>query len=341
MALRTRTMLTACRPIIEPLPKGQGSTCGCLISKPSGGGRGHSVVFRAGFHRFSRTSSPKEIAFATREDGACIIEGFYNAGQVRRFNRDIDELLSSIRPGNSETKDEFLKALHGANTKRLANLVNYSPTWRDELLDHDLMHGVCEEALSKQTGDYWLSTAQMIEIGPGNDRQPLHVDGAQWWPFWDMDPVRAPEMMLNFLVAATDTTKQNGATLVIPGSHRISYQGMDLDNSSEPEAWRIEDAVPVELKAGDCLLVGGRIVHAGGANNTTDQRRRVLTATVVSSAFTPEEASCLLVDRGNAAVRALPERVKRFLGFRSVAPVGGVGLWSGVHLGDIKNPLGF
>lgn len=279
----------------------------------------------AGFSRFSRTDAPEKIIEAQKKDGACIIERFLTPETLRQLNSDVDAPLQQVKPG-AEDADPALQELVGKNTRRLSNLVTYSKTWREGIINDDVLHGLCHEGIGKIAGDssdYWLSMAHMIEIGPGSSAQPLHVDGGQWWPFWDMDP-DGPEMMLNFLVAATDTTTENGATGVVPGSHRWSYRGEDAEKTLA--TWDEKDAVPVALKAGDCLLIGGRIVHRGGAN-TTDEHRRVMTVTVCSSCFTPEEPSVLIIDHELAS--GLSERAKKFLGYKEVVPFGSAGLWAG------------
>lgn len=64
--------------------------------------------------------------------------------------------------------------------------------------------------------------------------------------------------MLGLLVAMTRTTKENGATLVVPGSHL-------WDSERAPKN---KEAIPVELEPGDALIFGGNVFHAGGANRT-------------------------------------------------------------------------
>jgi ectoine hydroxylase-related dioxygenase (phytanoyl-CoA dioxygenase family) len=64
--------------------------------------------------------------------------------------------------------------------------------------------------------------------------------------------------MMGLLVAMTKSTKENGATLVIPGSHLWS-----LDRAPKNE-----EAIAVELDVGDALIFGGNVYHAGGANKT-------------------------------------------------------------------------
>lgn len=58
--------------------------------------------------------------------------------------------------------------------------------------------------------------------------------------------------------AVTRTTKENGATIVIPGSHLWGPDRCPLD----------EEAIPAELQIGDALIFVGNVYHAGGANTT-------------------------------------------------------------------------
>lgn len=268
----------------------------------------------ATLQRVSRSTSVEKIREIVAGDGGVIIEGLLTADQVARFNTEIEVPLQALAPG-SEHELEIVQEFHGANTKRLTNLVTHSPVFRSEIIDHDLVHALCEATFLEESGTYWMTTAQVIEIGPGNRPQMLHRDLENWYPFVGMGPA-GPEITLNFLIALTDFTEENGATRVIPGSH----QWPDFEDRGTPD-----QTIPATMKAGDALFISGKTVHGGGANVTADQYRRG-----VSFAFNPgylvgEEAYPFLVDRD--VVRTLPERVQRILGFRSQYPLGSPGLW--------------
>ncbi|OXR41221.1 phytanoyl-CoA dioxygenase family protein [Nocardia sp. MDA0666] len=255
-----------------------------------------------------------EILAVVEEDGGVIIEGLLSADQIARFNADIDNDLANLAPGGTHT-DEIAKEFHGANTKRLTNLVTRSKTFREEIIDHDLVHNLCDAVFLEESGTYWMTTAQVIEIGPGNRAQMLHRDLENWYPFVGMGP-QGPEVVLNFLIALTEFTEQNGATRVIPGSNHWP----DFEDRGTPE-----QTVPAVMRPGDALFFSGKTVHGGGANITTDEHRRA-----VGFAFNPgflvgEEAYPFLVDRDLA--RSLPPRVQGVLGFRSQYPKGTPGLW--------------
>lgn len=64
--------------------------------------------------------------------------------------------------------------------------------------------------------------------------------------------------MIGCVTALTKTTKENGATVAIPGSHLWGPERQPLD----------EEAVPAELEPGDAFIFLGNLYHAGGANVT-------------------------------------------------------------------------
>ncbi|KAH7024777.1 uncharacterized protein B0I36DRAFT_332025 [Microdochium trichocladiopsis] len=228
---------------------------------------------------------------------------------------------------------EEIKAFLGVHTKRLTGLLQLSKTWREEVANADLMHDITEAVIGKRLGDYWMSTATMMEIGPGNPLQQLHRDFGNWWPAQALG-TDAPELMLNFLLATTETNVKNGATRAIAGSHKWKYDFDDENLGAE------EMTAPVELQPGDCFIIGGKIVHGGGCNSTEDFLRRVISCVMVTSAFTQEEAFAHTVPLD--LVKTLAPRLQQALGFRSVWPKHSPGLWTsgsdeiGKHLGLVQ-----
>ncbi|MGW4395166.1 phytanoyl-CoA dioxygenase family protein [Amycolatopsis nivea] len=255
-----------------------------------------------------------EILEIVAQDGGVIIKNFLSADQIARFNAEVDGPMTALSPG-SKHEDEIVAEFHGSNTKRLTNLVTHSKTFREEVLDKDLIHSLCDALFLEQSGTYWLTTAQLIEIGPGNKAQMLHRDLENWYPFVGMGP-QGPEACVNFMIAFTDFTEENGATRVIPGSHLWD----DFEDRGRPE-----DTIPAVMNAGDAFFYSGKTVHGGGANVTTDEYRRGLAFPFNLGFLTGEEAYPFLVDIDIA--RTLSPRVQRILGFRSQYPIGSPGLW--------------
>lgn len=296
------------------------------------------------FSRLPSSAPVEEIIRKFKDDGCVVMESMFTPSQIARLNADFDSSMAGVpagRPANVNTTPlpgGIDAAVFGQNTKRIGNLPNSSPAFRQEVVDNEALHAVSAQ-IFKETGDYWLSTAQMIEIGPGSKAQPLHADAAGWWPFWAMGSKWTPEFAVNFLMATTDTTVDNGATGVVRDSHKINYA--DVMDDATMSFWNYPDdkVDQVELRAGDCLLLGGRIVHRGEENKTSDEFRRILSCTVISSALTPEEAYPLLLEEH--MVSGLSERAKKFLGLRDLATTIGPDVWQSHAEGGLKKALGY
>jgi ectoine hydroxylase-related dioxygenase (phytanoyl-CoA dioxygenase family) len=267
-----------------------------------------------------------EVLEIVNRDGGVIVRNFLTKDQIDRFNADIEPPLQALRPGSTH-ENEIVAAFHGHNTKRLTNLVTHSPTFRSEVMETPLVHAFSDLVFLEESGTYWMTTAQVIEIGPNSEAQFLHRDLENWYPFVGMGP-KGPEVTINFLVALTDFTEENGATRVIPGSNHWA----DFEDRGAPE-----QTIPAVMNAGDALLISGKTAHGGGANRTADEYRRGLAFTFNAGFLTGEEAYPFLIDMEIA--RKLSPRVQRVLGFRSQYPTGSPGLWQSDYadLGDYLN----
>ena len=174
---------------------------------------------------------------------------------------------------------------------------------------------IADAMFLEESGSYWLTTAQIIQIGPGNPAQVLHRDLEQFHPFIGMGPA-GPEVIINFMIALTDYTDENGATRVIPGSNRWA----DYEDRGQPE-----DTVPAVMDAGDVFFFSGKTAHGGGANVTKDQYRRGVAFAFQPGYLVPEEAYPFLIDMELA--KSLSPRAQALLGFRSQYPKGSPGVW--------------
>ncbi|KAK7889936.1 hypothetical protein LTR67_008400 [Exophiala xenobiotica] len=231
------------------------------------------------------SAGAQHIVDLMHEYGGVIIKGFLTPQQVQQLNSNIDEPLERIQQGSLNDNDE-LKKFHGAQTKRLTNLVTYSKVFREEILDQDLVHDISGIVFAEDQKAYWMSAAQAIQIQPGNVAQQLHRDQSQFRIFDLMGP-EGPEAVVNFLIALTEFTEENGATRVIPGSHK--WEDF-TDLGAE------EDTLPALMQPGDCFFMSGKTVHGGGANKTASEARRGLALAISASYLTPEEAYTFQID---------------------------------------------
>jgi ectoine hydroxylase-related dioxygenase (phytanoyl-CoA dioxygenase family) len=275
-----------------------------------------------------RSAHIDEIMKIIDEDGGVVIKQLLSPDQVARFNKEIDPGLDALKAG-AVTSDPYLQGFHGNNTKRLTGLINRSEIFRQEIIDDDVVHAVTD-AIMRPAGDtYWMTAAQVIEIGPGSKPQPLHRDLENYTAFVAGGP-SAPEVACNCLIALTDFTEENGATRAIAKSHLWP----DFSDRGSPE-----QTVPALLKSGDALYIRGKLVHGGGANSTQNEYRRAVAFAFNAGWLVPEEAYPLLVPLELA--RTLSHRVQRLLGFRSHPNEshGVPGLWQGPNITELGDYL--
>jgi ectoine hydroxylase-related dioxygenase (phytanoyl-CoA dioxygenase family) len=102
-----------------------------------------------------------------------------------------------------------------------------------------------------------LSSLSSIAIGPGESAQPIHADD-QIIPL----PKPHPAVVCNSMWALTDFTAANGATRLVPGSHRHDSPAFGGDYAT----------VPAEMGKGSVLVWHGSLWHGGGANTTSERR---------------------------------------------------------------------
>ncbi len=116
---------------------------------------------------------------------------------------------------------------------------------------HAVVMDVAKAILGPYCDTLQLNLTQGVEIFPGSPRQPPHRDQDMWG-----GPKGDIEYLLNVMWPLSPFTRENGATLVWPGSHR------DQQNYFLP----LEDAVAIEMNPGSALLFLGSTLHSGGAN---------------------------------------------------------------------------
>lgn len=103
-----------------------------------------------------------------------------------------------------------------------------------------------------------VSSLSSIGIDPGEREQPIHADD-------QIIPLPRPHIAIicNTMWALTDFTAENGATRLVPGSHRA-------DRSPVP--FEKVDSIPAEMPRGSVLVWHGSLWHGGGANRTGERR---------------------------------------------------------------------
>ena len=145
-------------------------------------------------------------------------------------------------------------AFEGRKTVRIYNLLRYGAPF-DQVPASEPVYSIAEEILGE---GFLLSSLSAITLAPGQEAQPLHSDS-------QLISLRRPHpcLMLNAFWVLTEFTEANGATRIVPGSHKYP---------KPPKYGETYDTIPAEAPAGSLILFDSQLWHAGGENRTEERR---------------------------------------------------------------------
>ncbi|MBK35151.1 MAG: hypothetical protein CME26_06425 [Gemmatimonadetes bacterium] len=219
----------------------------------------------------------------------------------------------------------------------LAFLINKGQGFRD-LLFHPVMRELVDHVL----GDLYLLSSYNGHIANPGGTRIFHTD--QWWmplptntrkeslirtgsitrdhhrghyAFGEagMDPVTiAPACTCNVMWTVDDFTAQNGATIVVPGSHLFGRQpDPELD---EDAGW-----IPAVAPAGSFIVLDGRVWHSTGAN-VSDRTCIGLTTNFCSWQFRQQEN--LIMGVSDEVLESASDEFLDLIGFQPAFGYGSV-----------------
>jgi ectoine hydroxylase-related dioxygenase (phytanoyl-CoA dioxygenase family) len=142
----------------------------------------------------------------------------------------------------------------GFKTVRIYNLLARGKVY-EAIPVHESVLPIVERVLD---GGCLVSSLSSIAIDPGETPQPIHADD-QIIPL----PRPHPPIVCNTMWAVTDFTRDNGATRVVPGSHKADRAPV----FGEPL-----ETIAAEMRRGSVLVYNGSLWHGGGANETMSRR---------------------------------------------------------------------
>lgn len=235
---------------------------------------------------------------ALQTDGYVTIPNAVTGEQVARTRQEVESLVEDTPAG----RDDF----EGRKTRRV-----YALFAKTRALDAMATHPAVLNVLDQVLGHYQLSAPTAISIGPGEVAQPLHPDDAIY-------PVARPhpELVVNVMWPLIDFTETNGATRIVPGSHRW------VDQRPVPDT----ETVPIEVEAGTALIYLGSVWHGGGANDSDATRLGVVLHYAVGW-LRPVENHVLVVPQ--EVVNDLDPRLQELLGYNICPPF--IGYVDGRH----------
>lgn len=199
---------------------------------------------------FERDDDLAEVAQALMENGLVVLSRLVD-------NSIIDAVLAELLP-HADANEFGQSVFEGAKTRRTGAVPVRSPTFRKCLAMHPAIMTLGDSILGS-TARWKLSSTELIEVHPDQRTQSLHRDQ---WKYNYFDFPANFETDLAGMWAMTDFTKANGATIVMPGSHK-------LPNDLRPE---VSEGIPAEMRKGSLLLYTGSLYHGAGQNTTSEVR---------------------------------------------------------------------
>jgi ectoine hydroxylase-related dioxygenase (phytanoyl-CoA dioxygenase family) len=223
------------------------------------------------------------------EDGYCILENVIEEDLIKEVRESVARLETELDVQPRGNRAE------GYATKRMYNLLAKDRAfWK--LPIHENVLPFPEYLLDDEC---ILSGTTCMNIGPGEVHQGLHSDDG-------LVSVKRPRIpfMVTTIWAFTDFTDENGATRIVPGSHKFDH---------EPRKGQQIEHIPAEMKAGSVLVVNGGTWHCGGANTSEDEWRLGVSVQYCQGYLRQQQNQYYSLAPND--VRAMPQRLAALCGF--------------------------
>ena len=200
------------------------------------------------------------------DEGFIVFENLISSNEVEEYLNALDPYLKK----NIKGRNNF----EGHKTNRIYGLLDKS-----EIFGKMVTNSVVMQFVRDELGESALLSALLaINLMPGETVQPWHTDDG-----YVHVEMPHPSFGISAFWALTDTNKENGATELLPGSHKWDksklakyiklddYQSEGFLGHNLSEAPENEKKI-IELSAGSLLLTKGTLIHRGGANNSNTPR---------------------------------------------------------------------
>jgi ectoine hydroxylase-related dioxygenase (phytanoyl-CoA dioxygenase family) len=232
------------------------------------------------------------IVSTVEDAGFCVIPSVLSCDEATGLRRIIDE-LRNLEPRPDEKQLGHRRVLHIA-AKHPAFVA---------LMSHPIAMSVFERYLGP---DFVCSTWTSNTALPGADLTYWHVDH----PYWTIAPPYPvdPALTAHAIWCLDDFCESNGATKVVPGSHRRTHlpeHNGDYDH----------EGITLEAPAGSLIIAHGAIWHSAGRNQTNAPRTGIFGRYARSFIVLQEEMKAQL-----AAIDDPSPQIERLLGKNQYVP---------------------
>lgn len=196
-------------------------------------------------------------------DGYLSLGQLLSPSEVQAVNERIYELISiEGEDAGSELFDsKYIRHPKEAGADRLADLVNKGAIF-DQFYMHPKVLATIENVLGN---NFKLSSLNYRAAKPGLGLQKLHVDYGNTVP-------EGGYKVCNTLWLLDDFVEDNGATRIVPGTHKSKVLPQDaLEDPNLPHPKEIKIIAP----AGSVVIFNSHVWHGGTTNRTKKYRRSI------------------------------------------------------------------
>ena len=187
------------------------------------------------------------------EDGYLRLENLMTSEEVAAYVHRLDALA------RIEGEDAGKEVHQEQGTIRLSNLIDKDPIFEKCMISLRLL-----AAVRHVLGDeFKFSSLNSRAALPGHGRQGLHAD-------WGGAVAPGNYFVCNSIWLLTDFTRQNGATRVVPGSHRCGKTAADVMSDTTSDH---PDQVQLIGEAGTVVVFNSHLWHSGMKNEKKSPRR--------------------------------------------------------------------
>ena len=259
----------------------------------------------------SPTNSPRPMRAGTStdplmRDGFVVLERLIDQALIDQIKLELTPYLQGEKLGRND--------FEGFATERVYALLAKSPSIA-QLIEHETVLDIVDQFLP---ANYLLSSALAINLHPGETAQRFHFDHNPGALTASLSDTQFDfQFGISTIWALDDFTERNGATQVVPGSHRWS-------SARTPEP---EEIHTVTMSAGSVVVFLGNLLHRGGANQS-DTTRLAVTPQFCQPWMRQLENMSLAVPPALAGNYS--QRIQSLLGYSVIDP-GFMGHVDGLH----------
>jgi ectoine hydroxylase-related dioxygenase (phytanoyl-CoA dioxygenase family) len=236
------------------------------------------------------------------QNGYCLVREAIETSELDLLRETL------VRVAAEEIENDTDYVYENGSNQRVWALLNKGEVF-ERLVQNETILTLVSHLLGKV---FLLSNINANIAGPGGNPMFLHSDQ-------DYVPPPFPEYALvtNAIVFLDDFTAENGATRIVPGSHKLR---------TRPDYSNLPETVPVTGPRGTVMVFHGALWHQTGPNTTVADKRHAILC-YYCRPFLRQQENWFLSLRPEVLERATP-RLRELLGYKIY--LGGLGAIGGL-----------